>query len=386
MIDAFISYRHQDRSSARSIAEALAKHGLKVWWDVELLPGQKFADEINAVISQAKAVVVLWTPDSIKSPWVQAEASLAFKRGILVPVWLQKTELPAPFNTLHTLDLTGWTGSPSDPQLANLITGVRRLAGTPTASDTQKNDAEVNAALAQPAAEVEMWRSISSVQPQSIREYDLYLEKFGDDGAFAEIAKIRIEALKELKKGAGSLSVVNLIGIAGGLVAIAVGLFQLRDFISPPRGDTKSGTMDTNTSGNPTNLSSISPSGANSTPVARRDDVRTDRLTPIKGNLIGSDFGGADYDPDGDQISVYSVDGSTANVGRKIKLPSEATIIVSSNGDFIYDPTPGFKFLDKPGSASADRVTYSLIDNRGAKSPEVLSMFMVSNVLTKAQP
>jgi len=77
---------------------------------------------------------------------------------------------------------------------------------------------------------------------------------------------------------------------------------------------------------------------------------------------------------------VYSVNGSTENVGRPIKLPSGATIRVNRDGTFKFDPRTGYDFLTKPGSGSADRVTYSLIDNRGAKSPEILSMFMVKKL------
>jgi len=134
MTDIFISYKREDRQKARAIAEALAKTGLDVWWDIELLPGQKFTDEINAVIDQAKAVIVLWTPQSIASHWVLSEATHALRRDILIPAWIEHVELPVPFNTLHTLDLTEWNGTPVDRLLEGLIAGIQRLIGQPKES------------------------------------------------------------------------------------------------------------------------------------------------------------------------------------------------------------------------------------------------------------
>ncbi|NMQ19667.1 toll/interleukin-1 receptor domain-containing protein [Candidatus Competibacter phosphatis] len=161
MTDVFISYKREDRQKARAIAEALAKTGLDVWWDIELLPGQRFADEINAVIDQAKAAVVLWTPKSIASHWVIAEAAHALKRDILVPAWIEHVELPVPFNTLHTLDLTKWNSTPTDPLLEGLIAGIQRLVGRPEDSFSTRSQSEIETALAKPAHEVEFWTSVS---------------------------------------------------------------------------------------------------------------------------------------------------------------------------------------------------------------------------------
>jgi len=116
---------------------------------------------------------------------------------------------------------------------------------------------------------------------------------------------------------------------------------------------------------------------ANSTPVARRDFVQTDSVTPVGGNVFDPEFGGADYDPDQDSIKVHSVQGSVENVGQEIYLESGSKIVIESTGEFYFDPREGFKFLTEPGSSSADRVTYSIIDSKGGVSGEVLSMFSV---------
>ncbi len=76
MTDIFISYKREDKRYAKIIAEYLVYEGYEVWWDIELLPGERFADEINEVISKAKLIVVLWTPEAIASDWVKAEATV----------------------------------------------------------------------------------------------------------------------------------------------------------------------------------------------------------------------------------------------------------------------------------------------------------------------
>ena len=67
MTDVFLSYKREDKASARALAEALARRGLDVWWDVDLLPGERFAEEIEQVIERAKVAVTLWSERSIRS-------------------------------------------------------------------------------------------------------------------------------------------------------------------------------------------------------------------------------------------------------------------------------------------------------------------------------
>lgn len=374
MTDVFISYKREDRKKARAIAEALAGRGLDIWWDVELLAGQNFAEEINAVIKKAKAAIVLWTPESVDSHWVVSEAHLALDRKILIPAWLEFIELPAPFNTLHTLDLTTWNGSSQAPELEGIVKAVNHLIGQHDVVSTLRTIPEIEETLLKPAHELEFWATVSSKVPPSISEYRLYLAKYGEDGAFSDLAHHRINEITKTLGKRKWPSIAGSVTLIGVVVGAVLGVLQIVEIVVSKTDDDKnvvvlqqgSNAKEENTS-----------SSANSTPVARRDNVRTDSDTPISGNLFGAEFDGADYDPDGDEISVFSVNGSTSNVGAEVELPSGASVRIDDNGDFLYDPRSGYEFLVEPGSSSADRVTYSLIDSRGAKSPEILSMFMV---------
>jgi hypothetical protein len=129
MADVFISYRKADRAKAEALARALRVENLDVWWDVALETGETFDQKIQAVLEKCKAVIVLWSKESVKSEWVRAESSIGRERGILVPVMIQHVNIPVPFNLLHTADLTGWHGDRADPTYRDVVREVKSLAG-----------------------------------------------------------------------------------------------------------------------------------------------------------------------------------------------------------------------------------------------------------------
>ena len=105
MADVFISYSKQAPQPTRDLARDLEERGFTVWWDTELLAGDEFHDKIKEEITAAKIVIVIWSPASIKSSWVQAEASLASGQNKLLTVCtpdIDVREVPLPFNMLYT--------------------------------------------------------------------------------------------------------------------------------------------------------------------------------------------------------------------------------------------------------------------------------------------
>lgn len=73
MADIFISYSQKDADTARLIAALLSAQGYSVWCDTQLLSGDKYREVIMKELDAARAVVVLWTSNSVKSDFVQAE-------------------------------------------------------------------------------------------------------------------------------------------------------------------------------------------------------------------------------------------------------------------------------------------------------------------------
>ncbi|MDP3739046.1 MAG: toll/interleukin-1 receptor domain-containing protein [Hyphomonadaceae bacterium] len=128
MADVFISYRKADRAKAEALAKALKVENLDVWWDTQLETGQTFDEKIQAALQAAKAVIVIWSKESVKSDWVRAEGAFGRERGILVPAMIQRVNIPVPFNLVHTADLIGWNGDRAHKGYCDVVKQVKTLA------------------------------------------------------------------------------------------------------------------------------------------------------------------------------------------------------------------------------------------------------------------
>lgn len=152
MADVFISYKSRMRPRVREMAAALEELGLTVWFDNQLEAGQSFAAVINAELSRARCVIVCWTPDAFapedgsEISWVEAEASIARDRKVIVPVMLERVTLKAPWNMFHTERLMDWPAGAHDyPAWQSLLDAIGRNLGRPGL-------AEYALALGQPKA------------------------------------------------------------------------------------------------------------------------------------------------------------------------------------------------------------------------------------------
>src|SRR5262245_13233369 len=105
MSDIFISYSQADRDKVTMLSAYLESEGWSVWWDKSLKPGESYRDEIMHELAAARAVIVLWTPSSIKSDFVRAEAGRAKADTKLIPVKTDDVaygDIPLPFGEMHT--------------------------------------------------------------------------------------------------------------------------------------------------------------------------------------------------------------------------------------------------------------------------------------------
>ena len=93
--DVLISYSHTERSLAETLAQSLRAQGIDVWWDDSLVSGEDYGARINERLDSAKAVIVIWSPASVKSDWVRDEAERALTANKLVSVARLGPPLPA---------------------------------------------------------------------------------------------------------------------------------------------------------------------------------------------------------------------------------------------------------------------------------------------------
>jgi hypothetical protein len=98
--DVFLSYSSKDGAQIQSLADELEGKHITVWYDRGLIAGQPYRDVLRQRIETVKAVVVLWTENSVSSKWVMAEANLADQHNKLICLRdpkLEPTRIPMPF-------------------------------------------------------------------------------------------------------------------------------------------------------------------------------------------------------------------------------------------------------------------------------------------------
>jgi TIR domain len=108
MADIFISYSKADHEQVRLLAAFLEAEGYSVWWDSSLQSGENFRNVIMTELAQARAAIVVWTENSVRSDWVQSEAGRAQADRKLIPVkarGLEYRQIPPPFDVMHTENL-----------------------------------------------------------------------------------------------------------------------------------------------------------------------------------------------------------------------------------------------------------------------------------------
>src|SRR5215831_4857696 len=109
MADIFISYSKADHALASKLSAFLEAEGWSVWWDKSLAAADLYRDEIMKQLASARAVITIWTENSIKSEWVRAEAGRAKADGKLIPTKsssLPYDAIPLPFGEMHTENVT----------------------------------------------------------------------------------------------------------------------------------------------------------------------------------------------------------------------------------------------------------------------------------------
>jgi hypothetical protein len=109
MAQIFISYSRKDIGFARKLAGDLEKAGYEVWWDLtDLRGGDDWPRVIPAAIESSQYVIVVLSPNSALSDWVEKEYTQALSlHKKIIPIMLARTGVPFALNTINYIDFTG---------------------------------------------------------------------------------------------------------------------------------------------------------------------------------------------------------------------------------------------------------------------------------------
>jgi TIR domain len=97
----FLSHAHLDKGIARQVVLELRRHSVYCWFDeAELKPGDSLIQRLQTAIDNTDYLVVLLSPTSVSSAWVQKELNSVLveeikgRRVRVVPVMIADCEVP----------------------------------------------------------------------------------------------------------------------------------------------------------------------------------------------------------------------------------------------------------------------------------------------------
>jgi len=137
MHQVFISYSRRDMDFARKLAGDLEKAGYDVWWDIsDLRGGDDWVRMIPAAIAASQHVLVVLSPNSAESEWVEKEYTQALSlRKKIIPILLAATAIPFALNTINYVNFTlgDYVGN-----LKNLLSALGYTGAPPVAPTAEK--------------------------------------------------------------------------------------------------------------------------------------------------------------------------------------------------------------------------------------------------------
>lgn len=113
--DIFLSHCHPNKPFVRQLAKDCEINGVSVWLDeAELLIGDSLIEKIQENIDKSKFFAIVISKDIQNSTWVKNELKQAIEIEIredkvkVLPIFLEKTEIPGFLRDKLYADFTGW--------------------------------------------------------------------------------------------------------------------------------------------------------------------------------------------------------------------------------------------------------------------------------------
>jgi len=110
----FISYSHDDRYIAESIAIRLREIGYQPWVDFAgIRGGAEWKQLIETALMQSAALLVLLTPEAVASEWVNYEIRRARANGLtVVPLMMRTCPIPDSLQSVQYIDFRAGLDQP----------------------------------------------------------------------------------------------------------------------------------------------------------------------------------------------------------------------------------------------------------------------------------
>ena len=122
MADVYIAFAEPDEAWTAKLVDVLEARGLRV------AKARERRDEIAPASNAEPMIVVVWSVSSIGDAPVMEAARIGRARGCLLPIRRDAVALPPGFRSIHTLDLSNWSGAPNDRGVQQLIQECLALA------------------------------------------------------------------------------------------------------------------------------------------------------------------------------------------------------------------------------------------------------------------
>jgi formylglycine-generating enzyme required for sulfatase activity len=128
----FISYARKDVEFAQKLNADLQRHGVATWIDeLGIRGGEDWPNRIATAIEGCKAMLIILSPDSVASRWVQRELAFADAKGKRVlPLLYKPCGLPAWFELrFGNVQRADFSRGSYETNLTELLASIEQVLG-----------------------------------------------------------------------------------------------------------------------------------------------------------------------------------------------------------------------------------------------------------------